>query len=158
MAFYSLYLFIPPLAPLLLFYCLCVLFWVPCGVASWLKASPGEIRVPYHTIPYHTIPYHTIPYHTIPYHTIPYHTIPYHTIPYHTIPYHTIGSFILATWNGIEYIIQKVQMHHAHHTTYTQHPHPHITHAPHSYMCTYTLSDSTVGWWWLFVFPTKMKH
>ena len=27
-----------------------VLSWVPCEVASWLKASLGEIRFPYHTI------------------------------------------------------------------------------------------------------------
>ena len=70
--FYSLYLFIPPhpTPPLFIYstVLVSVLFWVPCKVASWLKASPGEIRYPYHTIPYHTIPYHTIPYHTIPYH------------------------------------------------------------------------------------------
>ena len=51
--FYSLYSFIPPhpIPPLFIYstVLVSVLFWVPCKVASWLKASPGEIRYPYHT-------------------------------------------------------------------------------------------------------------
>ena len=60
------YLFPPLLAPLTFILLLVsVLFWVLCEVASWLKASPGEIGFPYHTLPYCTIPYRTVPYHTI---------------------------------------------------------------------------------------------
>ena len=57
--FYSLYSFIPPhpTPPLFIYstVLVSVLFWVPCKVASWLKASPGEIRYPYHTIPYYSL-------------------------------------------------------------------------------------------------------
>ena len=103
--FYSLYSFIPPhpTPPLFIYstVLVSVLFWVPCKVASWLKASPGEIRYPYHTIPYHTIPYHTIPYHTIPYHTIPYHTKRLHFCHFTAIAKSNFGYIaqnILCLW------------------------------------------------------------